>query len=86
MATGNAVLPPQAAQEEVYGAINHWLGFIGSAQPQYLLADILGDLRITLTLANNSVLCTKADDTAAGSWSMKKIYFVIDVCRIQDGV
>ena len=92
VATGNVVLNITADQASVPGCINHWLGFIGTAQPQYLLADILGDLRVTLTMAGNDVLVGAQGGAgggvgvAAGTWGMTDVYFTIDVCRIQDGV
>ena len=65
--------------------IDTWLGFLGSAKPNFIDTSLLGNVRITITLANSDIV--NGDDAASTSvFEVDKQHFSIDVVSIADGV
>ena len=71
--------------------IDTWLGFLGSAKPNFIDTSLLGNVRITITLAPKEIIST---DAAAGyvgakptaSYALTNMHFNCDVVSISDGV
>ena len=65
--------------------VDAWVGFLGSAKPNFIDTSLLGNVRITLTLASNNMI--GGDDAASTqSFSIANQAFSIDVCSISDGI
>lgn len=65
--------------------IDSWLGFLGTAKPNFIDTALLGNVRITITLANSDII----NGTAAIDRSYAILptqHFSIDVISITDGV
>jgi hypothetical protein len=78
---------PAAANTDGYSgkvAISHFLGFLSSAQPRYLDTSILGQVRLQIKLASNSVLLAHASSTTK-TWSLDKLQALCQVISIDDG-
>jgi len=73
----------QTAPSKADGAITHFLGFIGSAQPQVLDTSDLGDVFIQFQFASQYVLPSTINATAqtlaGGSFTLDNVYATIDV-------
>jgi hypothetical protein len=65
-------------------AINHFLGFLSSAQPRYLDTSILGSVCLQIKLASNAVLVAHAS-AATKTWSLDTIQALCQVVSIDDG-
>lgn len=65
-------------------AINHFLGFLSSAQPRYLDTSILGSVRLQIKLASNAVLVAHAS-AATKTWQLDTIQALCQVVSIDDG-
>ena len=66
--------------------IDTWLGFLGSAKPNFIDTSLLGNVRISITLAGADMV---GGDAAAGktnSYQLTDQYFSVDVVSISDGV
>ena len=65
--------------------VDSWLGFLGSAKPNFIDTSLLGNVRITITLAGGDIIAT--DNAAATrSYSLANQHFSVDVVSIADGV
>ena len=65
--------------------IDTWLGFLGSAKPNFIDTSLLGNVRITITLANNDIIGgAHADINRA--FTIDQQHFSVDVVSISDGV
>ena len=65
--------------------IDTWLGFLGSAKPNFIDTSLLGNVRITITLANGDIV--GGDDAGSSSvFEVDKQHFSVDVVSISDGV
>ena len=66
--------------------IDTWLGFLGSAKPNFIDTSLLGNVRISITLAGTDIIGLKA---AAGnfakSYTVDQQAFSVDVISIGDG-
>lgn len=68
-------------------AIANWLGFLGSARPQYIDTGLLGNVELRLTLASTNVLVASTSPAATGiNYSLSNIFFTIDAISLDDGV
>ena len=65
--------------------IDSWVGFLGSAKPNFIDTSLLGNVRITITLAGSDMV---GGDTAgaSNSYQLSDQYFSVDVVSIADGV
>ena len=65
--------------------IDSWVGFLGSAKPNFIDTSLLGNVRITITLAGSDMV---GGDTAGAinSYQLSDQYFSVDVVSIADGV
>lgn len=69
--------------------IDSWLGFLGSAKPNFIDTSLLGNVRITITLAPATII-QNVDNDAIGlttrTYTVDNQYFSIDVVSISDGI
>ena len=68
--------------------IDTWLGFLGSARPTFIDTSLLGNVRITITLAPGTII-QNIDSTAASiapEYTLKNQFFSVDVVSISDGI
>ena len=65
--------------------IDSWLGFLGSAKPNFIDTSLLGNVRISITLAGSDMV---GGDTATNTntYQLTEQHFSIDVVSISDGV
>ena len=65
--------------------IDSWLGFLGSAKPNFIDTSLLGNVRISITLAGSDMV---GGDTAGATntYQLTEQHFSIDVVSISDGV
>lgn len=68
--------------------IDSWLGFIGTAKPQFIDTSLLGNVRITITLANGDIMggSVATAPTNRGFTIQAGQFFSCDVISISDGV
>jgi hypothetical protein len=65
--------------------IVNWLGFLGSAQPTVLDTNLLGNVRVRITLSPTAVLITSGSPTSLG-FSLNNMFFSVDCISIDDGM
>ena len=68
--------------------IDTWLGFLGTAKPNFIDTSLLGNVRITITLAPATII-QNIDNSAgaiAPSYALSEQFFSIDVVSISDGI
>lgn len=73
-----------ANQAAVPFTITNWLGFLGSCKPEVLDTNLLGNVRVRITLAPTSV-CVFGTNTTAATYSLANMYFSVDTISIDDG-
>ena len=68
--------------------IDTWLGFLGSAKPNFIDTSLLGNVRISITLAGADIIGTHGAATSvfARSYTVQNQAFSVDVISISDGV
>ena len=69
--------------------IDTWLGFLGSAKPNFIDTSLLGNVRITITLERGTeLLCGGAAGLASDvrTYIIDQQNFSIDVISISDGI
>lgn len=66
--------------------ICNWLGFLGSAQPTVLDTNLLGNVRIRITLANANVLVSSATAVTGATYALANMFFTVDTISIDDGM
>jgi hypothetical protein len=66
-------------------AIQNWLGFIGSVAPNIISTDVLGNVRLRLTLTSPAALISNSSAAGQG-FSLSNIYFSVDTIDIADGM
>ena len=66
--------------------IDSWVGFLGSAKPNFIDTSLLGNVRISITLAGADMVGGDAAAGKANSYQLTDQYFSIDVVSIADGV
>lgn len=81
-ALGNSVLETNTP----YTIVN-WLGFLGSAQPTVLDTNLLGNVRIRITLSPSTILITGgAVAPTAQNFTLGRMFFSVDCISIDDGM
>jgi hypothetical protein len=72
-----------SAPSKIEGAITHWLGFLGSCQPQILDTSDLGDVFIQIQFSTAYVLPANINATAlslaGASFTLDNVYATVDV-------
>lgn len=81
----NVADPNTANPSNVPYTICNWLGFLGSAQPVILDTNLLGNVRIRITLASTNVLVTSGTITSL-TYTLANMFFSIDCLSIDDGI
>ena len=89
-ANGTTLMAASAAGANVAEARRHvidtWLGFLGSAKPNFIDTSLLGNVRISITLAGTDIIGLKAAGGAfAKSYTVDQQAFSVDVISIGDG-
>jgi hypothetical protein len=99
--TNNSTHTDSGTSKEITGAgglggsevrfhvIDSWLGFLGSAKPNFIDTSLLGNVRITITLAPATIIQNVDEDAAAltsRAYTVDQQYFSIDVVSISDGI
>lgn len=77
---------PTANASAVPFTIVNWLGFLGSAQPTVLDTNLLGNVRVRITLATTNVLVSSATAVTTPSYSLGNMFFSVDCISIDDGM
>ena len=79
----NCLATGSTAPSKVDGAITHWLGFLGSTQPQILDLSDLGDVFLQFQISNPYILPSTINATAqtlaGGSFTLDNVYATCDV-------
>jgi hypothetical protein len=75
---------PTANASNVPFTVCNWLGFLGSAQPVVLDTNLLGNVRVRITLANTNVLVSSATAATGTSYSLANMFFSVDCLSIDD--
>ena len=65
--------------------IDSWVGFLGSAKPNFIDTSLLGNVRITITLAGSEIF-SKSNARATPSYAISEQHFSMDVVSISDGI
>jgi hypothetical protein len=70
-----------------YHCISDWLSFF-KAQPNWIQTQMLGEIEVRLTLADNTVLAYPPDATLTtrGDYQMNNIYFTIRTCSFDNNM
>ena len=70
-----------------FHCISDWLSFF-KAQPQWLQTQMLGEIEVRLTLADNSILCYPPDASmlTRGDYQLNNIYFTIRTCSFDNNL
>ena len=68
--------------------IDSWLGFLGSSKPSFIDTSLLGNVRITITLANPSQIIGSGNAAmdAGRAYTISDQHFSMDVVSISDGI
>ena len=68
--------------------IDTWLGFLGSSKPSFIDTSLLGNVRITITLANPTQIIgsDNAAMDAERAYTITDQHFSMDVVSISDGI
>jgi hypothetical protein len=71
-----------------FHTIDTWLGFLGSAKPNFIDTSLLGNVRITITLASGDILGGGAGNAANNNrtYTISSQAFSIDTISISDGI
>lgn len=82
---GDVVDPTANLTNEPF-CIQNWLGFCGSVQPDVIDTALLGNVRLSISLANANVL-VKAGTTGptTASYTLDNLYFTVNTLSIEDG-
>eukprot|EP01049_Picozoa_sp_SAG25_P012661 SAG25_NODE_1762_length_2378_cov_25.470731_5_plen_454_part_00 len=65
--------------------IDSWVGFLGSAKPNFIDTSLLGNVRITITLAGPEII-NGTDNSIKRSYEISDQHFSMDVVSISDGI
>ena len=74
-----------AAARTRHHVIDSWLGFLGTAKPSFIDTSLLGNVRITITLAGAEVINGDHGAVVRG-YDIPEQYFTMDVISIGDGI
>ena len=83
---GTAVELATGHTEEQYHIVDTWLGFLGTAKPQFIDTSLLGNVRISITLAAGTEIMGGDDAGITRTYKIKEQYFNMDVISISDGI
>lgn len=83
---GNVSAPSANVTTAIPFTVCNWLGFLGSAQPSVLDTNLLGNVRIRITLAGANVLVSSATAVTGASYALQDMYFTVDTLSIDDGI
>lgn len=85
---GGPVVASTANETNQPYVISHWMGFLGSAMPEILDTTALGNVRITIQLANTNVLVPTIGtaNTYTQDYSLGGLYFTYNTLSIKDDV
>lgn len=75
-----------ANESSVPLTICNFLGFLSSAQPNVLDTNLLGNVRIRITLANTNVLVSSTTAATAPNYSLANMFFSVDCISIDDNI
>lgn len=78
--------PPTTVQGPTQFSIMNWLGFIGSASPNIISTDLMGNLRLRITLSNPNVNIIGLAPSVSTGFQLTNIYFTVDTISINDGM
>lgn len=81
----NYLSAPTTIVANVPFTIVNWLGFLGSAQPTVLDTNLLGNVRLRITLSPATVLVAPSTSTSP-NFSLGNMYFSCDCISIDDGI
>jgi hypothetical protein len=81
----DVVVPTQNVTTAVPFTITNWLGFLGSCKPEVLDTNLLGNVRIRITLASPSVLVSSATPVVGPEFTLSNMFFSLDTIAIDDG-
>ena len=85
-ANGGDVSSPTANLTNEHFCIQNWLGFLGSVKPDVIDTSLLGNVRLTIQLANGNVLVkATSDGPTSATYQLDDVYFTVDVLDISDG-
>jgi hypothetical protein len=65
--------------------ISHWLGFLGSVLPDVIDTSALGNVRISIHLANSNVLTPAVLAASSENYELNDLYFTMNTLAIEDG-
>lgn len=65
--------------------IANWLGPLGSMKPEVLDTNLLGNVRLRITLASPSVLVSSATAVVNPGFTLSNMFFSVDTISIDDG-
>lgn len=82
---GNVSAPSANVSATPFTVCN-WLGFLGSCQPTVIDTNLLGNVRIRITLASANVLVSSATAVTGASYTLDKMFFSVDCISIDDGM
>ena len=70
-----------------FHCISDWLSFF-KAQPNWIQTQMLGEIEVRLTLADNSILCYPPDASllTRGDYTLNNIYFTVRTCSFDNNV
>ena len=66
--------------------VDTWLGFLGSAKPNFIDTSLLGNVRISITLAPGTILQNLDGGAITPKYTLSGQFFSIDVVSISDGI
>ena len=95
--TGNSVASGTSQEVAANGGataprrhvIDTWLGFLGSSKPAFIDTSLLGNVRITITLASGEIINGVTAGAAAAptrEYALSNMHFSVDVVTIADGI
>jgi hypothetical protein len=78
---------PTANLTDEHFCIQQFLGFLGECSPDVLDTSLLGNVRITIQLANTNIMIKASPDgPTASTYTLNHIYWTCDTISIDDGV
>ena len=66
--------------------IVNWLNFLGSACPSVLDTNLLGNVRLRITLASANVLVSSTVAVTGANYNLTNMFFSVDCISLDDGV
>ena len=85
-ANGTALELSAGHTEQRYHVVDTWLGFLGTAKPQFIDTSLLGNVRISITLAPGTEIMGGDDAGITRAYEIEEQHFSMDVISISDGI